>query len=141
MLPPEPEPHSLLGASDPGGVMVRTHDYQPFLAWKKATIKTPVADKFIDLMHHEIGKPFDDEAMRMVLSDKPRDWREPDKWFCSELCVDCLDRAGFFNYKFWTAKNRITPADLLLILMPWIDPDEWNAPENNPISQGKKHEI
>ncbi len=123
---PHPEPYALLGASDPGGVLCRAHNYQPFKAWHKATIRTPLADDILKLITSQEGKPFDSVAMKQVLSDEPRDWKVPDAWFCSELIAWACEEAGLF--RIVVPKNRITPADLLLLLNPWIDPVEfWNT--------------
>lgn len=123
---PSPNPYGLFGASDPGGVTLRQHDYQPFKAWHKATITTPLADRVIELVLSQKGKPFDDVAMKQVLSDTPRDWKIPDAWFCSELICWACEEAGLFRVV--VPKNRVTPADLLLLLNQWIDPVEfWNT--------------
>ncbi len=121
---PEPLPHGCLGASDPGGVMVRPHDYQKFMTRRRATIQTDKADKIIALVRNEVGKPFDPKAMKAVLSDEPRDWRDPQAWFCSELIVAMMERAEFFRHLI-VPKNRVTPADLLLLLNDYIDPVEF----------------
>ena len=123
---PEPKPHGMLGASDPGGVMLRTHDYQEFKTWHQATIRTPCARDVVALVQSQIGKPFDDVAMKQVLSDAPRDWKLPHAWFCSELIAWACEAAGMFRIA--VPKNRVTPADLLLLLNHWIDPVEfWNT--------------
>lgn len=134
----DPVPHGLLGASDPGGVMVRSHDYQPFKAWRKATIKTDKADKVIELVKSQIGKPFDASAMHHVISEQQRDWKQPDAWFCSELICWALEEAGFFPYRLIVPKNRVTPADLLLLLNPYIDIDDYMKAEGvvlEPVSR------
>jgi len=118
-------PEGCLGASDPGGVMLRPFDYQIFKLKQRTTIKSDKTDKFIELVQSQIGKPFDPKALRSVLDNTPRNWRIPDAWFCSELVVWALEEAGFFPYKLIVPKNRISPADLLLLLNPWIDREEF----------------
>ena len=49
-----------------------------------------------------------------------RDWRDESAWFCSELKAWCLEDAGFFPYTLLISKNRVTPADLLLMVNPWV---------------------
>ena len=124
IVPDPPRPHGCLGASDPGGVMIRPGDYQKFKTRRRATIVTEKAGAIIDLIQSQIGKPFDPKAMKAVLSSEPRDWRDPSAWFCSELVVWALERAGFFSHLI-VPKNRVTPADLLLLLNNWIDPVEF----------------
>ncbi len=123
MLPGPPHPYGLFGASDPGGVILRNHDYQSFKAWHQATIHTPLADRIIELVLSQEGRPFDSVAMKQVLSDHVRDWKVPDAWFCSELIAWACEEAGLF--KIVVPKNRVTPADLLLLLNPWIDAEEF----------------
>ncbi len=133
ILLPEPIPYGLFGASDPGGVILRKYDYQKFKTWHQATIHTPLGDRIVELVLSQKGKPFDDVAMKQVMSDEPRDWKIPDAWFCSELICWACEEAGLFRVV--VPKNRVTPADLLLLLNPWIDAKEfWNTdrPMENP---------
>ena len=130
LLLPEPAPYGLFGSSDPGGVTIRRHDYQKFKVWHKATIKTRLAGDIINLALSQKDKPFDKSAMWRVMSTEARDWKLPDAWFCSELFAWACETAGLFQIV--APKNRITPADLLLLLNPWIDPVEfWKT--NRPI--------
>ncbi len=128
---PQPEPYGLFGASDPGGVICRSHDYQPFKTWHRATIITPLADRIVELVTSQVGKPFDDVAMKQVMSDEPRDWKVPDAWFCSELICWACEEAGLF--KVVVPKNRVTPSDLLLLLNPWINASEFWASSIPPL--------
>jgi len=118
----------LLGASDPGGVALRPFNYQKFGIRRRATIATPLASRIMELVLSQVGKPFDGEALIAFMEDTPRDWRTPDKWFCSELIVWAFEEAGFFCYKLVVPKNRVSPADLLLILNPAIDADKFHLP-------------
>ena len=128
--------HGLLGVSgedrsigDLGGVRIRPHPAWAYKGNPKVAILTGVADKvyddFMRLAHSQIGKPFDDAALWGFLKDTPndRDWRQPDSWFCSEFVVWSLEQAGFFPYELIVAKNRITPADSLLLLNPFMAGD------------------
>ncbi len=119
-----PKPYGLLGASDPGGVMIRTHDHYPFKRRRRITLVTDKADEIIRLMATQIGKPFDSTAMARVIDLNQRDWRMKESWFCAELICWALEEAGFFPYPLVQSKNRVTPADLLLILNPYFDPVE-----------------
>jgi hypothetical protein len=122
-----PKPYGLLGVSDPGGVMIRQAHYQGFKTRRRVTMKTDKADAFIQNMVSQLGKPFDPEALLRVVDLNRQDWRQRDKWFCSELVTWALEEAGFFNYDLAVTKNRVSPADLLLLLNPYIDPNELNT--------------
>jgi hypothetical protein len=110
--------------------MVRPHNYQKFKTWRKAVIKTDVADKVVELVRSQLGKPFDDTALHQIISETPRDWKKPDAWFCSELFAWALEEAGFFPYQLIVPKNRVSPADLLLLLNPYIDVEEYMKSES-----------
>lgn len=112
------EDHKL---GDIGGVRIRPNPPWPYRETPKTarlTVTDSVHAAFMEVGHNQIGKPFDNGALWDFLSDQPhdRDWRHPDSWFCSELIVYCLEQANFFPYPLVVAKNRITPADSLLLL-------------------------
>lgn len=119
---------SMLGASDsadapviagnPRGVAIRPAQYEIYGRKCMAILKTDKASAVIGLAMAQLGKPFDNSTLHGFLSDRPgnRNWRSEAAWACSELCAYCLEQAGFFPYKLISAKNRITPADLLLLL-------------------------
>jgi hypothetical protein len=127
------EERGLLGVSgedhkigDLGGVRVRPNPAWEYRGNPKVARLTNVSDqvydRFMTFGHGQIGKPFDNGALWDFLSDSPqdRDWRCPDSWFCSEFVVCCLEQAGFFPYPLVVAKNRITPADSLLLLNQFL---------------------
>lgn len=126
-------PEGLLGVSgvdksigDPGGVLIRKPGLWPYLRPPKlARLKTDVADKVIAIGKSQLGKPFDDSALWDFLSEDPgdRDWRNEDKWFCSEFVAWSMETAGFFPYSLIAAKNRITPGDLLFLVNPFLQED------------------
>jgi hypothetical protein len=126
-------PEGLLGVSgvdaelnDLGGVRIRPFAPWPYQATPKVVhLITPVAERVIEIAKGEIGKPFDDTALYAFISDSPgdRSWDAPNKWFCSELIGYCLKKADFFPYTLLSAKNRITPSDLLLMLNPFMTED------------------
>lgn len=126
---------SLLGASNSpkapitegnaSGVALRPKDYQVFGIRRIARIAVPPAaeTKFYELVHSQLGKPFDDGALYAFLSPDvsvERDWREADKWFCSELVTWALEQAGAWPYEILVSKNRVSPADLLLMVNPLV---------------------
>lgn len=121
---------NLLGASDQGprgrviqgnprGVAVRPPDYQQFGIRRRMIINTPRAQAIVDAAMLEIGKPFDDSALKEFLSDAiVRDWRMPSSWFCSELIAHSFDEAGYWApMRLIIAKNRISPSDFLMLFM------------------------
>lgn len=113
---------------DTGGVLLR-----PFNPWpykgppKTARLKIGESKAFdiIQLARSQLGKPFDNTALWDFLSDKPgdRDWRNTESWFCSEFVIWCLEQGKFFSYPLVVAKNRVTPADSLLLLNPYLTYD------------------
>ncbi len=124
------EDRSCLGASDPGGVAIRQSEYQDFGMRRRAIIQTDKADAIHAAAKSQLGKPFDDSALYDFLSDKPgdRNWRSTDRWFCAELLAWACEAAGLWPYKLLVPKNRISPADLLLLLNPFIDADSFWLP-------------
>jgi len=122
---------NLLGASDspkapviqgnPGGVAVRPPDYQPFAVRRTVHIYVPtrVEERFYDILHSQLGEPFDNSAMHAVFSGKPdngRNWKDEAAWFCSELKAWALEEAGAFDVPPLISKDRVTPPDLLLMI-------------------------
>lgn len=127
--------YALLGASydptgpvivgNPRGVAIRPHDYMSFGIRRRITLQTDKADAVLAFAHGQIGKPFDTGALnpKVFLSDpfygdvEARDWRNPDWWFCAEMWTCSLEEGRFWDEKLPIKKNRITPADLHMILM------------------------
>ena len=126
---------------DIGGVQIRRPGMWPYLHPPKvARLQTNKADALIRRAKTQIGKPFDNGALYNFLDDMghapKRNWRDHGAWFCSEfvtwvlegdkgltdveLVVGGLESGGFFPYSLISAKNRITPADLLLLLNPFL---------------------
>ncbi len=106
---------------DPGGVVIR-----PFEAWEykdkeTITLRTNTADDVIRIAKTQLDKPFDNSALYRFLGPPyPRNWRELDRWFCSELVIWALEEAVFFPYQLVQNKDRVTPADSLLFLNPFM---------------------
>lgn len=130
---------NLLGASDQGpdspfivgnrrGVAIRPPNYQKFGYRRDMILKTDLAEATINAAMAELGKPFDSTSMWDFLADHfpgERDWKNPDAWFCAELKIATMEKAGFFLPKqlIWP-KNRVSPTDLLLLLLMddrWIN--------------------
>lgn len=125
------EDGNLLGASDspnapyisgnPSGVAIRPPDYQLFAIRRVAHVYCPtrVESRFDEIIRSQIGEPFDSHAMHAVF--KPdnmgnRDWRDASAWFCSELKAWGFEEAGAFDVVPLVSKDRVTPADLLLMI-------------------------
>jgi hypothetical protein len=110
---------------DPGGVLVRPFDPWPYLTKPKvAHLQTTsaTADAVIAAGRSQLGKPFDNSALWGFLDDAaesvPRDWRSTDMWFCSEWAIWSAETGGLFPYPLAVVKNRVTPADTLLLFNP-----------------------
>ena len=132
-------PEGLLGVSgsdksikDPGGVIIRPFNAWPYLHPPKIArvqCSDDVARKTTDFVKSQIGKPFDKQALRAFLRDRAgipdagRDWRDPSKWFCSEVQVRGLEVGGLFSYPLIQPKDVISPQALLLYLNPFMPPD------------------
>lgn len=123
-----PEPYGLLGASDPGGVMIRRSNYQHFLHRRRLTLETDKADAIVQALASQIGKPFDNESLLRVFDPNWRDWRDNGKWYCAELVAWALEEANFWDRRDWAMninKAHITPEDILLLLAGEFDPAEF----------------
>lgn len=127
-------PEGLLGVSgkddsisDIGGVLIRPYPAWPYLTKPKvATINCSeeIAQRVIACAKTQIGKPFDHSAMWAMLDDqateKKRNWRDPTQWFCSEYVAWSMETGGLFPYPLAVMKNRVSPADNLLIINPFM---------------------
>jgi hypothetical protein len=155
---------NLLGASNspdapviegnPSGVAIRPFDYQQFYVRRLAKLEVPrdaklkaaeVESNFSQLLRSQLGKPFDSSAMHAMFGDAmmlERDWTEAKAWFCSELMIWALHNAGFFPYELMVPKTRVSPADSLLILGPYItNPDEFWQPIPGLTLGPKEHMV
>jgi hypothetical protein len=125
---------TLLGVSgvdpsinDLGGVRIRPHNAWPYLTKPKVAhlnCTDVVAIRVIDAAMSQIDKPFDTTAMWGMLEDqateKLRNWRDPAAWFCSEYVAWSLETGGLFPYTLAVMKNRVSPADVLLLANPFM---------------------
>lgn len=115
---------------DAGGVLLRPFNAWPYLYPPKiAKIQTEqvVIDKVFDFCRANRGKPFDSQSLYHFLRDRAglpsvgRDWRDPDKWFCSEFALRALEVAGLFPWQLITPKDTVSPNDLLIHVNPFMD--------------------
>lgn len=107
------------------GVALRPPAYQEFGIRRVAEIAAPadVEAKFYAALDGQLGKPFDDGALYTFLSpdvSTDRDWRATNSWFCSELVTWAFETSGLWPYDLLVGKNRVSPADLLLLLNPHV---------------------
>jgi hypothetical protein len=128
---------NLLGSSDSpgspvivgnkGGVAIRPPNYQLFGIRRMANVFTDEITEgaFYANMKSQLGEPFDDSALHAFIGKvsfmPTRDWADVSKWFCSELVTWALMTAGFFKFDLLVPKDRVSPADLLLLLNPYMD--------------------
>jgi hypothetical protein len=107
---------------DPGGVQIRPSEPWPYKIKQTIRIKTDKAEAIRTRARTQIGKPFDTGALYEFLSEKPgdRDWRDTTRWFCSELAVWSSEIERCFPWQLLVAKNRVSPADSLLVFNPLI---------------------
>ncbi len=139
------EDGNMLGASDnfdapvikgnPRGVAVRPPDYQPFSYRRRVILKTERADDIRNIALTQVGKDFDNSGLKdFIGSSFPgmRDWRLDNSWWCSELVTWAMEAGGFWQPRMlmWP-KNRVTPTDLLLVLLMddrWINREAFWLP-------------
>lgn len=107
---------TLLGARMDGGVAIRQPGYATFSRTERVILPTTaeIAAAYHDFLMGQIGKRYDVEGICAFIVG--RNWRDPSRWFCSELVSAGLERAGYFPSPLSTPSNRITPPDLLLAL-------------------------
>jgi hypothetical protein len=117
---------------DPGGVRIRQFNAWPYLRPPKIArvqCSDVVARETIKFARSQIGKPFDNGALYHFLRDRAgltpvkRDWRDPDSWFCSEFLVRAVEVGGLFPYPLIMLKDVVSPQSLLLLLNPYMLPD------------------
>lgn len=68
----------------------------------------------------QLGKPFDNSALKDFLSDSfpgERDWRLDDHWFCAELVVWAMETAAMWGGPLHWPKNRVSPTDILMLML------------------------
>jgi uncharacterized protein YycO len=104
-----------LGAHAEGGVKIRPANYAVFTAIKIIRFPVTVEQKagVLDSATAQIGKPYDMGAIFGI--EIHRDWRNPKKWFCSELVTAALE-SGKVIKPIATNIDRIVPRDNLVLL-------------------------
>ncbi len=106
----------LLGASV-DGVKLRPYTYEPKakVLYMQTAILGERETEAYKFWAQQIGKPYDYGALVGILAH--RDWRNPNKWFCSELAA-----AGFAEVSVPLLNqkdlDRVTPG--LLLLSPYL---------------------
>jgi hypothetical protein len=124
---------------NPNGVAIRPWNYEEFGYRRRMILKTDLADRIYARAATQLGKPFDNGALKDFLSSKfpgARDWRDTGKWFCAEFGVWCEEQEGYFAPELaaWAPdwydnttvgqlawpKNRISPTDMLMLHV--VDP-------------------
>jgi hypothetical protein len=111
---------------DPGGVRIRPFEPWPYSIMREVTINTPLADTIIRTGKTQIGKPFDNDALYAFFNPfgAHRDWRELDKWFCSEWFIWSCEVEKLFPYKLCVPMNMINPNDSMLLLNPFMSTED-----------------
>lgn len=124
-----PAPYGLLGASDPGGVIIRVPNYHDFLRRRRMKLYTIKAGEILNLAFTQLGKPFDHDALSRVFDFNWReDWRDDGKWYCAELIAWILERVDLWYQRRFPVKLdlvHVTPEDLIKYLAGEYDPDEF----------------
>ncbi len=118
--------------NDIGGVLCRPFNAWPYLFPPKVArvqCSEAVVTKTFDFARSQRGKPFDNNALWYFLRDRAglpilgRNWREPNKWFCSEFALRAVEVAGLFPYDLITPKDVVSPNDFLIHLNPFMVSD------------------
>lgn len=113
--------NSLLGArSDqigliPPGVQIRPPAYE---TWKKQVVFSIPAtefqeDAFYRFLRAQLGKPYDKTAILGFVVG--RNWRNSDKWFCSELQAAAGEIAGLWP-SLYAPSSKIMPGTLATVV-------------------------
>lgn len=106
----------LIGAHFSGGVAARDVGYDASSLKREEYVSIPATDEetaaFEKFMLDQVGKPYDVGAIvAMVIQ---RDWRDPNKWFCSELVAAALEACKLMP-TLPEAMNFVTPRDVRMI--------------------------
>jgi hypothetical protein len=127
-------PHAPVVYGNPRGVAVRPVNYERYAVRRDVSVWTTPArkDRFEEFCRAQVGKPFDSAALKASTFLSPhfenRDWRKADKWFCAELMAHATEIAPLLDWAIPGIKNRVTPADLILLLAPLFDFNECKEP-------------
>lgn len=97
-----------LGARLSGGVQAR--DPYPVSYAVRIDVWVPDEQAYYDYLLAQVGKPYD---ILGVVGFIPReDWRQDNKWFCSELIAAALMHANPALRPLFSQASRISPATL-----------------------------
>jgi uncharacterized protein YycO len=107
----------LVGAHFSGGVQARDISYDASSLKREQYVEVPASDNqtkaFEQFMMAQVGKPYDVEAIAALVME--RNWREPDRWFCSELVAAALEQSTLLP-KLPDAINLIMPRDVMMMV-------------------------
>jgi uncharacterized protein YycO len=106
-------PDGKLLASLPSGVVIRDVPKDDIYA-KTYTLDI---DNGYEYALSQLGKPYDWLAVVGLPFD--RDWQDDNSWFCSELCLTSLVKAGF--PKSPNLEYKVSPHDLHKLLDAYVD--------------------
>ena len=108
---------SLLGAmSDGVKIRPRGYDCRKFIAEAFLYVSVTEAQEkeFYEFLRVQVGKKYDFRAI-WALFLTSRDWQDPDRWFCAELCAGAFIACGRFKVNPRVPVNRITVRDQWLL--------------------------
>lgn len=96
------------------GVQIRMPDYAKWArqVFIDVACTASQAAKGYDFALEQVGKGYDKWAIAGFVVG--RNWREEDKWFCSELAARTGEVAGVFDEMF-SPVNKIEPVELSLV--------------------------
>jgi hypothetical protein len=113
---------SMLGARLDGGVAIRPAGYEKWSVIKRVRIATRHADAIYNAALKHEDKPYDTMAIAAFAAPwlfPRRNWRDRDRWICSELVAWAFERTGFFKHVPALPVRRVTPGDVDLLLSPF----------------------
>lgn len=107
----------LVGSHLKGGVRARPIGYDAKTLVREQMISIDADDAatktYESFVQAQIGKPYDVKAIVAMLVQ--RDWRDPNKWFCSELIAAAFEECKVFS-RLPSAVNHILPRDIALMV-------------------------
>lgn len=104
----------LLGALPSDGVQVRPANYSRWTRILRVTIPSTADQerRFFEAAEGQIGKKYDWSGIFNFFTQ--RNWRESDKWFCSELVAYALEAASIPAFNPVAPVRKIVPDAFLL---------------------------
>jgi uncharacterized protein YycO len=103
-----------IGAHADGGVQIRPIGYAKYSVDLRfeATCSDQQYAKASAFLQAQIGKPYDLIDIAAILAN--RNWRDPNRWICSELWAAVLEEAELIG-KINSSINLFTPEDSLVV--------------------------